>query len=66
MIVGAPVGPQCEFKFFKKAELVNSEFQVADESDAMDIRLRLLENGDDRILVEASTGPGAGNTVTII
>ena len=56
IILGAPIGPHNEFKFFKKVELPDSS-PYADENDSMDIKLRIFENGDDRVLVEATTGP---------
>ena len=56
IILGAPIGPHNEFKFFKKVELPDCS-PYADENDAMDIKLRIFENGDDRVLVEAGTGP---------
>jgi hypothetical protein len=55
LILGAPVGASSEFKFFKKVELPD-QAEHAVESDSLDVKLRILDNGDDRVRVEAGTG----------
>jgi hypothetical protein len=48
--MGGSVGPQSEFKFFKKIELpeaIRTEEQILE--DYIDISLRYFDNGDDKI-----------------
>lgn len=53
LIFGAPVGPNSEFRFFRKQEIVNpsQESQESQFYDFIDIRVTYIDNGDDRVWV---------------
>eukprot|EP00362_Geleiidae_sp_MMETSP1317_P002117 CAMPEP_0201281712 /NCGR_PEP_ID=MMETSP1317-20130820/3873_1 /ASSEMBLY_ACC=CAM_ASM_000770 /TAXON_ID=187299 /ORGANISM="Undescribed Undescribed, Strain Undescribed" /LENGTH=80 /DNA_ID=CAMNT_0047592387 /DNA_START=245 /DNA_END=487 /DNA_ORIENTATION=+ len=53
LLFGSTVGEQGEFKFFKKQE-IPSLCEVTTEAileDYVDIKLKYVDNGDDRVMV---------------
>ena len=55
LVFGGHVGPNYEFKFFKKQEMpeLHEDFLVT--QDSVDMKLTLIDNGDDRVFVTAAT-----------
>ena len=57
LIFGGHVGPNNEFKFFKKQEFpeIGEGSEEALSQDYVDLKMTLIDNGDDRVFVSAAT-----------
>ena len=55
MSLGSPIGFNSEYKFFKKLEMPEPDFdQECVLEDYCDIHLRFTDNGDDKVWVRGS------------
>ena len=63
---GAHVGPHNEFKFFKRQELpeLAEHNEEALAQDFVDLKMTLIDNGDDRVFVSAATSARRGLNMT--
>jgi hypothetical protein len=53
--LGSPIGPNSEFKFFKKTEMPEPDWSAEPiVEDYVDLKLTVIDNGNDKIIISGS------------